>query len=64
MMYYLVLYCNGYFVLIFVDIICLMYKVVFFILFFWVDDVYLYGLFLVKIGNVEFILIIVNLILN
>ncbi|XP_061164671.1 beta-1,3-galactosyltransferase 1-like isoform X2 [Saccostrea echinata] len=54
MTHYPVTYCNGYFVLISADIIRELYKSSFLTPFFWVDDVYLYGLLPDKIGNVKF----------
>ncbi|XP_050416403.1 beta-1,3-galactosyltransferase 1 isoform X2 [Patella vulgata] len=49
---YPVNYCNGYFVLISPDIISAMYRASWLTPFFWVDDVYLYGLLPSKIGHV------------
>ncbi|XP_041358431.1 beta-1,3-galactosyltransferase 1-like [Gigantopelta aegis] len=46
-------YCNGYLVLISRDIIRPMYRASFLTPFFWVDDVYLYGLLPDKVGNVK-----------
>ena len=46
-------YCNGYLVLISPDIIRPMYRASFLTPFFWVDDVYLYGLLPEKVGNVK-----------
>ncbi|XP_065929901.1 beta-1,3-galactosyltransferase 1-like [Magallana gigas] len=64
MTHYPVPYCNGYFVLISADIIHPMYKAAFSTPFFWVEDVYLYGLLPAKIGNVQFTSITANLTLN
>ncbi|ESO93937.1 hypothetical protein LOTGIDRAFT_228644 [Lottia gigantea] len=49
---YPVSYCNGYFVIISPEIISPMYRASSFTPFFWVDDVYLYGLLPSKIGHV------------
>ncbi|XP_062604138.1 beta-1,3-galactosyltransferase 1-like [Saccostrea cucullata] len=54
MTHYPITYCNGYFVLISADIIRELYKSSFLTPFFWVDDVYLYGLLPARIGDVEF----------
>lgn len=64
MTHYPVPYCNGYFVLISADIIRPMYKASYLTPFFWVDDVYLYGLLPAKIGKVEFTSITANLTLH
>lgn len=64
MTHYPVTYCNGYFVLISIDIIRQLYKASFITPFFWVDDVYLYGLLPDKIGNVKFTSIVANLTLQ
>ncbi|KAK6190467.1 hypothetical protein SNE40_002329 [Patella caerulea] len=50
--YYPVPYCNGYFVLISPEIISALYRASALTPFFWVDDVYLYGLLPFKIGGV------------
>ena len=52
--YYPVSYCMGYFVLISRDLIRPMYKASYFTPFFWVDDVYLYGLLPNQVGGVKF----------
>ena len=64
MTHYPVPYCNGYFVLISSDIIRQLYRASYLTPFFWVDDVYLYGLLPQKIGNVTFTSITVNLTLH
>ncbi|KAK7496575.1 hypothetical protein BaRGS_00012227 [Batillaria attramentaria] len=46
-------YCNGYMVLITPDIIRPMYRAAFATPFFWVDDVYLYGMLPARVGNVH-----------
>ncbi|XP_076446075.1 beta-1,3-galactosyltransferase 1-like [Babylonia areolata] len=52
--HYPVRYCNGYVVIITPDIIRAMYFAAYTTPFFWVDDVYLYGLLPAKVGNVTF----------
>eukprot|EP00106_Octopus_bimaculoides_P020052 XP_014787494.1 PREDICTED: beta-1,3-galactosyltransferase 1-like [Octopus bimaculoides] len=47
-------YCNGYVVFISPDLIRGMYKASFTTPFFWIDDVYLYGLLPSKIANVTY----------
>lgn len=54
MTYYPVDYCNGYIVLMSPDIIRGLYKASYLTPFFWVDDVYLYGLLPFKFGGVQF----------
>ncbi|XP_046577716.1 uncharacterized protein LOC124285519 [Haliotis rubra] len=48
--HYPINYCNGYVVLISTEIIRAMYRASYMTPFFWVDDVYLYGLLLLKAG--------------
>ncbi|KAK3099361.1 hypothetical protein FSP39_003268 [Pinctada imbricata] len=64
MTHYPVPYCNGYFVLMTPDIIKEMYRASFMTPFFWVDDVYLYGLLPFKAGKVQHKNIAGNLCLN
>ena len=52
--YYPFKYCMGYTVLITRDLIRPMYRASSFTPFFWVDDVYLYGMLPNKVGNVTF----------
>ena len=53
MTHYPVTYCNGYFVLMTPDIIKEMYLAAFWTPFFWVDDVYLYGMLPFKAGKIR-----------
>ncbi|KAL8605217.1 hypothetical protein ACOMHN_031158 [Nucella lapillus] len=50
--HYPVSYCNGYLVIITPDIIKAMYSAAYTTPFFWVDDVYLYGMLPAKVGNI------------
>lgn len=62
--YYPIPYCNGYFVIITSDLIEPMLRAVRKNPFFWVDDVYLFGLLPATVGNVTFINISKNLTLK
>ena len=53
MTYFPVTYCNGFFTVITSDIIRELYEAAKVTPFFWVDDVYLFGLLPAKIGNVK-----------
>ncbi|KAL4230566.1 hypothetical protein ACF0H5_010945 [Mactra antiquata] len=53
MTHFPVTYCNGFFTIISSDIIPEMYKAATVTRFFWIDDVYLFGLLPFKIGNVS-----------
>lgn len=64
MTHYPVPYCNGYFVIMSPGIIRELYRASFLTPFFWVDDVYLYGLLPFKIGKVQHIALSSNLTLN
>ncbi|XP_069129730.1 beta-1,3-galactosyltransferase 5-like isoform X1 [Argopecten irradians] len=64
MTHYPVTYCNGYFVIMSPSIIRELYRASFMTPFFWVDDVYLYGLLPYKIGKVKHIPFTSNLTLN
>lgn len=52
--YYPTTYCNGYVVFISSDLIRAMYQASFSTPFFWIDDVYLYGLLPAKVQNVTY----------
>lgn len=52
---YPVEYCNGYIVLLTPDLIRPLYKAAYVVPFFWVDDVYLFGLLPARVGNVTFV---------
>lgn len=52
--YYPTTYCNGYVVFISTDLVRAMYQASFSTPFFWVDDVYLYGLLPSKVPNVSY----------
>ncbi|XP_071087834.1 beta-1,3-galactosyltransferase 1-like isoform X1 [Haliotis cracherodii] len=62
--HYPVNYCNGYVVLISTEIIRAMYRASYMTPFFWVDDVYLYGLLPLKAGGVTHDQIRHNMTLN
>ncbi|XP_060074184.1 lactosylceramide 1,3-N-acetyl-beta-D-glucosaminyltransferase-like [Ylistrum balloti] len=64
MTHYPVTYCNGYFVIMSPGIIRELYRASFMTPFFWVDDVYLYGLLPYKIGKVKHIALSSNLTLS
>ena len=64
MTHYPMTHCNGHVVLISSDIIRQLYMASCLTPFFWIDDVYLYGLLPHKIGNVTFTSIAVNLTLQ
>ncbi|XP_033742496.1 N-acetyllactosaminide beta-1,3-N-acetylglucosaminyltransferase 2-like [Pecten maximus] len=64
MTHYPVTYCNGYFVIMSPSIIRELYRASFMTPFFWVDDVYLYGLLPYKIGKVKHIPFTSNLTLS
>ncbi|XP_060566917.1 uncharacterized protein LOC132725746 [Ruditapes philippinarum] len=53
MTYFPVTYCNGFFTILTKDLIQEMYEAAKVTPFFWVDDVYLFGLLPDKIGNVK-----------
>lgn len=57
-------YCNGYVVIITPDIIKAMYKAAYTTPFFWVDDVYLYGMLADRIGQVNYVDIRANMTLH
>lgn len=57
-------YCNGYVVIITPDIIKAMYKAAYTTPFFWVDDVYLYGMLAYKVGAVKHVNIRANMTLH
>lgn len=53
--HYPVTYCNGFFVILSADMISELYNAAFDTPFFWVDDVYLFGLLPDRIGNVTYV---------
>ncbi|KAK7097019.1 beta-1,3-galactosyltransferase 1-like [Littorina saxatilis] len=57
-------YCNGYVVIITPDIVKAMYQAAYTTPFFWVDDVYLYGMLPAKVGKVTYVNIRGNLTLH
>ncbi|XP_052278245.1 beta-1,3-galactosyltransferase 1-like isoform X3 [Dreissena polymorpha] len=54
MKHYPVTYCNGYFVILTGDLISSLYEASRTTPFFWIDDVYLFGLLVDKVGGVKF----------
>lgn len=46
-------YCNGYAVLVTPDVIRAMFRAAYATPFFWVDDVYLYGMLPARVGHVQ-----------
>ncbi|GAB1601606.1 beta-1,3-galactosyltransferase 2-like [Argonauta hians] len=62
--YYPITYCNGYAVFISPNLIRGMYQAAFSTPFFWIDDVYLYGLLPAKMSNVVFHSLVKHFTLN